>query len=106
MVADRSDGDDSRCSHGRGYQYKKCVHGNSTGGREALSCATRYGKYYDGIISNNPTANYIGLRLWGAIISSNMYASYDEKKYPHSDGFIPEDIVKAISAEAIARALR
>lgn len=77
--------------------------GNSTGGREALSCATRYGKYYDGIICNNPTANYIGLRLWGAVISSNVYASYDEQNYPHSDGFIPEDTVKAISADAIAR---
>ena len=77
--------------------------GNSTGGREALSCATRYGKYYDGIICNNPTANYIGLRLWGAIISSNVYASYDAEKYPHSDGFIAEDVVKAISADAIAR---
>lgn len=77
--------------------------GNSTGGREGLSAATRYGKYYDGVISNNPTANYIGLRLWGAVISNNVYNSYDAETYPHSDGFIPEDVVKAISAEAIAR---
>jgi len=76
--------------------------GCSTGGREALECATTYGKYYDGVFCAEPASNYLLVRLWGAIISQAVYASYDADKYPHSDGFIDEATVHAIQKEAIA----
>lgn len=77
--------------------------GSSNGGREALVCATTYGQYYDGIFSSEASANFMLLRLWGAILSRTVYESYDADSYPHSDGFIPEDVVLGIQADAIAR---
>ena len=76
--------------------------GCSTGGREALECATTYGKYYDGVFCAQPASNYVLARLWGAILSQAVYESYDEKSYPHSDGFIDEKTVAAIQRDAIA----
>ena len=76
--------------------------GGSTGGREALECATTYGKYYDGIFCCEPASNYVLIRMWGAILSQAVYESYDAEKYPYSDGFIDEDTVKAIQADAVA----
>jgi len=40
--------------------------GGSTGGREGLTAAQRWPDDYDGILSNYPTANFLGLRLWGS----------------------------------------
>ena len=75
--------------------------GNSTGGREALECATTYGKYYDGVFCGEPASNYVLIRMWGAILSQAVYESYDAEKYPYSDGFIDEETVMAIQADAI-----
>lgn len=76
--------------------------GGSTGGREALECATTYGKYYDGIFCCEPASNYVLIRMWGAILSQVVYESYDAENYPHSDGFIDEETVKAIQQDALA----
>lgn len=76
--------------------------GSSTGGREALECATTYGKYYDGVFCSEPASNYVLIRMWGAILSQAVYESYDAETYPHSDGFIDEDTVKAIREDALA----
>ena len=76
--------------------------GCSTGGREALECATTYGKYYDGVFCAQPASNYVLARLWGAILSQAVYESYDEDTYPHSDGFIDEKTVESIQQDAIA----
>lgn len=75
--------------------------GGSTGGREALECATTYGAYYDGIFCCEPASNYVLIRMWGAILSQAVYESYDAENYPYSDGFIDEETVKAIQADAI-----
>ena len=75
--------------------------GGSTGGREALECATTYGAYYDGIFCCEPASNYVLIRMWGAILSQAVYESYDAETYPYSDGFIDEETVKAIQADAI-----
>lgn len=75
--------------------------GSSTGGREALECATTYGAYYDGVFCSEPASNYVLIRMWGAILSQAVYESYDAEKYPYSDGFIDEKTVKAIQADAI-----
>ena len=56
--------------------------GGSTGGREALTAALRWPESYDGVIANYPTANFVGLRLWGAALAR---AIYDD----HSAGWIP-----------------
>ncbi len=76
--------------------------GSSTGGREALECATTYGQYYDGVFCSEPASNFVLVRLWGAILSQTVYESYDAGNYPHSDGFIDEATVQAISDDAIA----
>lgn len=76
--------------------------GCSTGGREALECATTYGKYYDGIFCAQPASNYVLARLWGAILSQAVYKSYDLESYPHSDGYIEENIVKGIQQDALS----
>ena len=75
--------------------------GGSTGGREALECATTYGKYYDGIFCAEPSCNYVLLRMWGAILSQAVYETYDARNYPFSDGFIDEATVEAIQKDAI-----
>ena len=75
--------------------------GGSTGGGEALECATTYGKYYDGIFCAEPSCNYVLLRMWGAILSQAVYETYDARNYPFSDGFIDEATVEAIQKDAI-----
>lgn len=75
--------------------------GCSTGGREALECATTYGKYYDGIFCSQPASNYVLARLWGAILSQTVYKSYDPVSYPHSDGYIDEETIKGIQQDAL-----
>lgn len=75
--------------------------GGSAGGREALECATTYGKYYDGIFCGDPASNFVLLRMWGALLSKAVYDSYNEKEYPYSDGFISEETVAAIQKEAV-----
>ena len=67
--------------------------GGSTGGREALTAALRWPDAYDGVISYYPTANFVGLRLWGAALNR---AIYDDD----SAGWIAPDLVKAIAAYA------
>ncbi|WP_061938406.1 tannase/feruloyl esterase family alpha/beta hydrolase [Aureimonas sp. AU22] len=64
--------------------------GGSTGGREALTAALRWPDIYNGIISYYPTANFVGLRLWGAALNR---AIYDD----NSAGWIAPDLVKAIA---------
>ena len=82
--------------------------GNSTGGREALSAATRYGEYFDGVVSVNPAANFILLRLWGAIVSSNVYKGWNVNG-PITDGsftgagFIDDDTVRNIARACVAK---
>ena len=77
--------------------------GFSTGGREALECATTYGKYYDGVFAGEACSNYVLCRIWGALLSQAVYESYDPVNYPKSDGFIDEETVKAIQQDAIKR---
>jgi len=70
--------------------------GGSTGGREALIAALRWPEAYDGVISYYPTANFVGLRLWGSALNR---AIYDDA----SAGWIPPELVKEISAFATDR---
>lgn len=77
--------------------------GGSTGGREALECATTYGAYYDGIFCCEPSSNYVLLRMWGAILSQAVYDSYNASTYPYSDGFIDEEVLFGIQQDAIER---
>lgn len=76
--------------------------GCSTGGREALECATTYGAYYDGVFCAQPASNYVLARLWGAILSQTVYKSYDPESYPHSDGYIDEKTVRDIQQDALS----
>ena len=68
--------------------------GGSTGGREGLTAAMRWPESYDGILSNYPTASFVGLRLWGAALAR---AVYDD----NSAGWIPPNLVNKIAADAI-----
>ncbi|MDQ0138249.1 feruloyl esterase [Neorhizobium galegae] len=68
--------------------------GGSTGGREGLTAASRWPGAYDGILTNYPTANFVGLRLWGAGLAR---AVYDD----NSAGWIPPKLVEKIAKEAI-----
>jgi feruloyl esterase len=70
--------------------------GGSTGGREGLTAALRWPEMYDGVVSNYPTAAFMGLRLWGAILAR---AVYDED----SAGWIPPAMVERIARESLAR---
>jgi feruloyl esterase len=70
--------------------------GGSTGGREGLTAAMRWPESYDGILANYPTANFLGLRLWGAILAR---AIYDKG----SEGWIPPAMVDRIAKTAIQR---
>jgi feruloyl esterase len=69
--------------------------GGSTGGREALTAALRWPEAYDGVISNYPTANFLGLRMENAAIARAIYQN-------GSVGWIPPELVKKIAAEGLA----
>lgn len=68
--------------------------GGSTGGREGLTAASRWPDAYGGILTNYPTANFVGLRLWGAGLAR---AVYDDR----SAGWIPPQLVKKIAGSAL-----
>jgi len=70
--------------------------GGSTGGREGLTAATRWPNDYDGISSNYPTANFMGLRLWGVVLTHAVYPD-------NSAGWIPEPLAEEIAAYAVAQ---
>lgn len=70
--------------------------GGSTGGREGLTAALRWPTEYDGILSNYPTAWFMGLRLWGAALTQAIYPE-------DSAGWISPDIVQDIQTRSIAR---
>jgi hypothetical protein len=70
--------------------------GGSTGGREGLTAALRFPKDYDGILTNYPVANYMGLRLWGAGLARAIYDN-------DSEGWIPPALVNQISSLANQR---
>ncbi|MCS7461449.1 tannase/feruloyl esterase family alpha/beta hydrolase [Paenibacillus doosanensis] len=70
--------------------------GGSTGGREGLTAVMRWPESYDGILTNYPTAHFIGLRLWGARLAR---ALYDDT----SKGWISPDIVERIHQTALDR---
>jgi hypothetical protein len=69
--------------------------GGSTGGREGLTAAMRWPEAYDGILTNYPTASFVGLRLWGAALAR---AVYDDD----SAGWIPPALVSKVAASAVA----
>jgi hypothetical protein len=68
--------------------------GGSTGGREALTAALRWPEAYDGVVSHYPTANFMGLRLWGSALARAIYPD-------NSAGWIPPAMVARIAAEAL-----
>ena len=70
--------------------------GGSTGGREGLTAAMRWPKVYDGILTNYPSANFMGLRLWGVELA---HAIYDND----SEGWIPPSMVDSIAKTAMER---
>jgi len=70
--------------------------GGSTGGREGLTAAMRWPKDYDGILTNYPTANFMGLRLWGAALARAIYDN-------GSEGWIPPSMVDTIAATSLER---
>lgn len=69
--------------------------GGSTGGREGLTAAMRWPEAYDGIIAYYPTADFMGLRLWGVALADAIYRE-------DSAGWIPPELVETISQRAIA----
>ena len=69
--------------------------GGSTGGREGLTAALRWPEAYDGVISNYPTANFLGLRMQNAAISRAIYQD-------NSAGWIPPALVDKITATGLA----
>ncbi len=69
--------------------------GGSTGGREALTAVMRWPQSYDGALTNYPTANFMGLRLWGAALARAIYDN-------DSAGWIPPALVNRIASESIA----
>ena len=79
--------------------------GGSTGGREGLTAAQRWPDDYDGILSNYPTANFLGLRLWGSFLE---HAEYPDQSKPPTDpayaaGFIPPALANEIATYAVAQ---
>lgn len=70
--------------------------GGSTGGREALTAAMRWPESYDGVLPNYPTANFMGLRLWGAALGRAIYDN-------NSAGWIPPTMVNKIASLSISR---
>ena len=69
--------------------------GGSTGGREALTAAMRWPGTYDGIVSHYPTANFLGLRLWGLALGHSIYDN-------GSAGWIPPALVNKIATDSLA----
>lgn len=69
--------------------------GGSTGGREALTAALRWPRDYSGVVSNFPTANFVGLRMWGAKLAQVLYAG-------QSAGWIAPAMVARIAKEGVA----
>ena len=79
-----------------GSAPKRCYFtGGSTGGREGLTAALRWPDAYDGVISNYPTANFLGLRMQNAAIARAIYQD-------NSAGWIPPALVDRIAAEGLA----
>jgi feruloyl esterase len=81
------------------------ISGGSTGGREGLTAALRWPNDYDGVLSNYPTANFLGLRLWGSFLE---HAEYPDQSKPPTDpayaaGFIPPALANEIAAYAVAQ---
>ncbi|PWS38953.1 tannase/feruloyl esterase family alpha/beta hydrolase [Falsiroseomonas bella] len=70
--------------------------GGSTGGREGLTAAIRWPEAYDGVITWYPTASFMGLRLWGAMLARAVYED-------GSAGWIPPAMVSRIARESLAR---
>jgi feruloyl esterase len=70
--------------------------GGSTGGREGLTGAMRWPQDFQGILTNYPTANFMGLRLWGAALAGAIYSN-------NSEGWIPPAMVDRIAAMANER---
>lgn len=70
--------------------------GGSTGGREALTAAMRWPESYDGVLPNYPTANFMGLRLWGVALGRAIYDN-------NSAGWIPPAMVRKIATQSLAR---
>lgn len=68
--------------------------GGSTGGREGLTAASRWSEAYDGILTNYPTANFVGLRLWGAALARAVYDN-------DSAGWIAPKLVEKIAIGAL-----
>ncbi len=68
--------------------------GGSTGGREALTAAQRYPDAFDGVVANYPTADFLGLRLWGAALATAVYSD-------NSAGWIPPALVAKIAADGV-----
>src|SRR6266853_495448 len=65
--------------------------GGSTGGREGLTAAQRWPDDYDGILSNYPTANFLGLRLWGSFLE---HAEYPDQSKPPTNCLTPTFIAR------------
>jgi hypothetical protein len=72
------------------------ISGGSTGGREGLTAALRWPRDYDGVLTNYPTANFMGLRLWGAVLTQAIYPD-------NSAGWIPESLTIEIANFAVAQ---
>ena len=70
--------------------------GGSTGGRDALTAAMRWPESYDGVLVNYPTANFLGIRLWGVALGRAIYDN-------NSAGWIPPALVDKIASNAIAK---
>ena len=70
--------------------------GGSTGGREGLTAASRWPNDFDGVLTNYPTANFMGLRLWGAALAQAIYPN-------DSEGWIPPAVVNQIATLATQR---
>ncbi len=69
--------------------------GGSTGGREALTAALRWPEAYDGVISNYPTANFLGLRMENAAVTRAIYQN-------DSAGWMAPALVDKVATEGLA----
>ena len=87
------------------YPKRLYFSGGSTGGREGLTAAIRWPNDYDGILSNYPTANFLGLRLWGSVLAQAIYPDQSKPATDpaYSAGFIPVALTQEIANYAIAQ---